>query len=221
MKKNGFTLAEVLITLAIIGVVATLTLPSLMANTNEQQAMTGFKKLINTLSEAGQMNSAMNGYDYSSITGMGQAQDRFDRGQMTLMAIINDNMSINRQAGVLAGYRGGAGKNRCASSTMTLNDGTGLCIDGAEVTNDFVNIWVDTNGPKGPNRESTCTNQGCTGGKAEKHIYDQYPVVLYRGMAYPGHWAGSPETLAAGEQTTNNAAIFAMGVSQQVNAGSN
>ena len=29
MKKNGFTLAEVLITLAIIGVVATLTLPAL------------------------------------------------------------------------------------------------------------------------------------------------------------------------------------------------
>ena len=37
MKKNGFTLAEVLITLAIIGVVATLTLPALMTNTQEQQ----------------------------------------------------------------------------------------------------------------------------------------------------------------------------------------
>ena len=33
MKKNGFTLAEVLITLAIIGVVATMTLPALMTNT--------------------------------------------------------------------------------------------------------------------------------------------------------------------------------------------
>ena len=40
MKKNGFTLAEVLITLAIIGVVATLTLPALMTNTQEQQSRT-------------------------------------------------------------------------------------------------------------------------------------------------------------------------------------
>ena len=44
MKKNGFTLAEVLITLAIIGVVATLTLPALMTNTAEQQAKTALKK---------------------------------------------------------------------------------------------------------------------------------------------------------------------------------
>ena len=44
MKKNGFTLAEVLITLAIIGVVATMTLPALMTNTQEQQAKTGLKK---------------------------------------------------------------------------------------------------------------------------------------------------------------------------------
>jgi prepilin-type N-terminal cleavage/methylation domain-containing protein len=59
MKKNGFTLAEVLITLAIIGVVATMTLPALMTNTGEQQAKTGLKKGINTLTEAAQMNEAI------------------------------------------------------------------------------------------------------------------------------------------------------------------
>ena len=68
MKKNGFTLAEVLITLAIIGVVATLTLPSLMTNTGEQQYKTALKKGLNTLSEAGQMNSALEGFDFTSLT---------------------------------------------------------------------------------------------------------------------------------------------------------
>ena len=67
MKKNGFTLAEVLITLAIIGVVATMTLPALMTNTAEQQAKTGLKKGINTLTEAGQMNQAIEGWDYASL----------------------------------------------------------------------------------------------------------------------------------------------------------
>ena len=43
-KANGFTLAEVLITLAIIGVVATMTLPALISNTGEQQAKTGLKQ---------------------------------------------------------------------------------------------------------------------------------------------------------------------------------
>ena len=67
MKKNGFTLAEVLITLAIIGVVATLTLPALMTNTAEQQARTALKKGINTLTEAAQMNQAIDGFDYSNL----------------------------------------------------------------------------------------------------------------------------------------------------------
>ena len=53
MKKNGFTLAEVLITLSIIGVVATMTLPALMTNVQEQQARTGIKKAINTKKRQG------------------------------------------------------------------------------------------------------------------------------------------------------------------------
>ena len=68
MKKNGFTLAEVLITLAIIGVVATLTLPALMTNTQEQQSRTALKKGINTLTEAAQMNQAIDGFDYATFS---------------------------------------------------------------------------------------------------------------------------------------------------------
>ena len=68
MKKNGFTLAEVLITLAIIGVVATMTLPALMTNTQEQQAKTGLKKGINTLTEAVQMHEAVSGISYTDLT---------------------------------------------------------------------------------------------------------------------------------------------------------
>ena len=37
MKKSGFTLAEVLVTLGLIGVITALTMPSFIANTSEQQ----------------------------------------------------------------------------------------------------------------------------------------------------------------------------------------
>ena len=68
MKKQGFTLAEVLITLTIIGVIATMTLPALMTNTQEQQAKTGIKKGINTLTEAAQLNQAIDGFAYNNLT---------------------------------------------------------------------------------------------------------------------------------------------------------
>ncbi len=50
--KKGFTLAEVLITLAIIGVVAALTIPSVVANTQQQEFKTGLKKAVNVLNDA-------------------------------------------------------------------------------------------------------------------------------------------------------------------------
>ena len=75
MKKNGFTLAEVLITLAIIGVVATITLPALMTNTQEQQSRTALKKGINTLTESAQMNQAIDGFD-DAIQGLYKTLNR-------------------------------------------------------------------------------------------------------------------------------------------------
>lgn len=49
MKKNAFTLAEVLITLGIIGVVAAITLPTLIQNYQKQVYANGAKKGLNTI----------------------------------------------------------------------------------------------------------------------------------------------------------------------------
>ena len=66
-KRFGFTLAEVLITLGIIGVVAAMTIPTLISNTNGAQFKTGFKKALSTLNQAAIMNVAMEDYDFSSL----------------------------------------------------------------------------------------------------------------------------------------------------------
>ena len=55
MKKSGFTLAEVLITLTIIGVIAAITLPSLTANVSKSQTGPALAKAINTLENANRM----------------------------------------------------------------------------------------------------------------------------------------------------------------------
>lgn len=44
IKKQAFTLAEVLITLAIIGIVAALSIPSVISNTQQAEYRTGLKK---------------------------------------------------------------------------------------------------------------------------------------------------------------------------------
>ena len=64
-KRFGFTLAEVLITLGIIGVVAAMTIPTLISNTNEFKS--AYKKALSTLNQAVLMNVAMNDTDFSTV----------------------------------------------------------------------------------------------------------------------------------------------------------
>ena len=51
-SKNAFTLAEVLITLGIIGVVATLTLPNVMANYAKKSQVAQLQRSVNAVSSA-------------------------------------------------------------------------------------------------------------------------------------------------------------------------
>ena len=60
-KKKAFTLAEVLITLMIIGIVAALTIPSVISNYQQQEFKTGLKKAVSVLNEAIQINIAQDG----------------------------------------------------------------------------------------------------------------------------------------------------------------
>ena len=55
MGKNGFTLAEVLITLGIIGVVAAMTMPTLITNVQNKIFYTRFMKARNIIESATQM----------------------------------------------------------------------------------------------------------------------------------------------------------------------
>lgn len=61
VKRAAFTLAEVLITLGIIGVVAALTIPTLMNNVTNQQYVTKLQKVYTTLNQAIQKYEVDNG----------------------------------------------------------------------------------------------------------------------------------------------------------------
>ena len=61
LRGEGFTLAEVLITLMIIGIVAALTIPSVISNYQQQEFKTGLKKAVSVLNEAIQTNIAQDG----------------------------------------------------------------------------------------------------------------------------------------------------------------
>ena len=66
MKKHAFTMAEILISLTIIGVIAAITLPALRANINENTWNTQRKALYTRISQAISMMGSLNGYGVST-----------------------------------------------------------------------------------------------------------------------------------------------------------
>lgn len=61
MKKFGFTLAEVLIALVIIGIIAAITIPALMNNTNDEENIAAFKKALSVMNQAMETEYALEG----------------------------------------------------------------------------------------------------------------------------------------------------------------
>lgn len=95
--KKGFTLAEVLITLGIIGVVAAMTIPTLIQNTNSVKFASQFKKSVSTLSQAALMAQAQYDIDYSLVTTASTdancASDTVAGGNFTICGIFNNTLA--------------------------------------------------------------------------------------------------------------------------------
>ena len=96
-KRFGFTLAEVLITLGIIGVVAAMTIPTLISNTNGAQFKTAYKKALSTLNQAVLMNIAMEDTDFSTLqkeetTGEGATATVSLGGDGTMSSLLTSRM---------------------------------------------------------------------------------------------------------------------------------
>lgn len=132
MQKLGFTLAEVLITLSIIGVVAAMTLPALTANIQKAQTGPALAKAINILENANRM--ALTEYETRS-----------------LKTIASNYMSI------LDGYVSGAAKSpyEYISKDGILYSVGGDFTSGTSNLEKYLNsgyhVTIDVNGVKKPN----------------------------------------------------------------------
>ncbi len=150
MKKSGFTLAEVLITLAIIGVVAAMTVPALMTSTRGKEYEVGANKALSTLANAITMRIALEGVAPANFAGgLGQyltIPPGTRQGEQAVLPTLSSTCGTNMAAftacsatlkdGMIVHFPQGAG---------TAATGCGAAASGCYIV-------VDTNGSKGPTR---------------------------------------------------------------------
>ena len=150
---GAFTLAEVLITLGIIGVVAAMTMPSLMQHYKRQQATARIKKFVSVINQA--LISAENDLGAREDWVIGE-MDNSDSAYNFLNTYIKPYIkSADIEKRTLFGGN---------MATLRFVDGSqmsikiGACYD----------IYYDINGEKGPNEKGKdifvfilCKNGGC------------------------------------------------------------
>ena len=160
-KRNAFTLAEVLITLGIIGVVAAMTMPTLLNSTQGAQYRTAYKKALSVLSQAIVLNVALDDYDTSQT--VGTATD----ASASLYKLFTDRMNVvatNGQGwyaaeGTTATDAAKFGDSATGNYTFFFNDGIVLSFKNSEELCTEARPCkgvIDVNGNKNPNRVAIC-----------------------------------------------------------------
>lgn len=150
--KRAFTLAEVLITLGIIGVVAALTLPSVIKNYQHKALETAFKKSYTNLYNA--LNKAMIDSDFSEI----QKNDGVDSNPPIKNLVLKQYKKVKNKISIEDGRsyvsksltyekKDGAYSPQTADMQFDLIDVGGSAIF---ITQNSGLVWVvvDTNGFK-------------------------------------------------------------------------
>lgn len=164
---SAFTLPEVLLTIGIVGVVASITIPSFIYKQQKLSVISALKKVYSTLD--GAYNKAV--ADNGPISGWGFTGDSTTAGMVSIYNnILAPNLNIGKYCGTttdtpnitsqcwaygynIDGSGGSATPNNYCVYAM-LADGTSVVFRDFSVigTRSNFNIYVDINGLKGPNR---------------------------------------------------------------------
>lgn len=161
MKKRAFTLSEVLLVLSVIGVVAALTIPTLVGKISDDQTSSAAKKQYSVLSQAVNRLVATDGL-WDSLDGNTMAinmRNSFSK----YLSFIKDDIAANIFASKYYFYKNTALSGNMMTSTnpsVVLSDGSAWLFastqncsggDGPGLTGVCGYVYVDVNGTKPPN----------------------------------------------------------------------
>ena len=191
-KKAAFTLAEVLITLGIIGIVAAMTLPALMANGRKQETVARLKKFNSMMLQAILLSENDNGpYEYWNKEAMATS-DESEQGDGYDIEKGSEQASrfFNTYFAPYIKYLRLEKTDKCNSGLkLTFNDGSHACLKNGGCM-DFI---YDVNGDRKPNKYGydTFYYVFCpTKNSASSHIMHKTkrPFIPYYGSATEENW---------------------------------
>lgn len=159
MKKYGFTLAEVLVTLGIIGVVAAMTMPNLVSNHQKKVYVTQLQKVYTELSQGAKRAITDNNAISLDET---KYNNKHANGAQSF---LNDYFNVARDCGTdltpcfaesYSSMSGDPAELQTPVAVVALASGASISVFYNDLEYDdeyhgFLQLQVDINGQQGPN----------------------------------------------------------------------
>ena len=161
MKKIGFTLAEILITLTIVGVVAAITLPTLMSDTTSTQIGPKLAKAVAMFEQANETLLSENSIDTLTDGGYTKVEDETAYGNELSKYLKISKIDYHTETGKSYASHG---PNSTSGTAYLAKDGIVYIISTDTVwektsstgyKNIAGNVWIDINGVANPNIMAT------------------------------------------------------------------
>ena len=194
-KRFGFTLAEVLITLGIIGVVAAMTMPTLMNQTNGAQYKAAYKKALSAISQAVTLNVALDDVSFADTLAGTAGSQAANANGASIASLLTSRMNVVKattadanNVGYSIAANGSTLTQAAGNTTLFFNDGSTFTFKGDEagctqgqagVTDHPCYGYLDVNGAKGPNKVVKCSSGTTDADCVADNPTDVYPVVFY------------------------------------------
>ena len=202
--SKGFTLAEALITLVIIGIIAALTIPSILINTEQNEYRSALKKALSTLNQVIELNIALEGYGPIETVDMTTPNDEdslynFFRKRMNILSTSKDfdmggtanytfftvdgmRYEFPQDPTAIAGGNFATNNGHCGTNNKDLPQED---TEGTERIEPCV-IIVDVNGQRKPNPQKDKTKgYKVPAATSKSKILDVYPIIITDKAAYP------------------------------------
>lgn len=161
MKKFGFTLAETLITLGIIGVIAGITIPTLIKKYQEFVIKKQFAKFYSNISHAYSRAYNDNGMTMSCYYALDINQNKLTGWNGNWTVCGNEGKEVFKYLKVIKNCQYLSGENTCIKSypkihSSAYTDNYFFLNDGALIITPYSTALLyfaaDVNGTKGPNK---------------------------------------------------------------------
>lgn len=152
MKKlRAFTLAEVLVTLMIIGVIAGMTIPALRKDAMDRTIATNLKKAMSEMNQATALVMTNNESNKLYRTGVLDDQETFDT------EFVRKYLNVIKECPAGSNDDCFGGSSLVSDKSYLLSNGIALSFSGCLglVNDGTCNVFVDVTGPKSPNRAGT------------------------------------------------------------------